>query len=122
MHEKNQIDDGIGMPDWKLTMFLFIAWVFIAGILLRGVKSSGKASYFLAIFPYVIMITLLIKALTLEGAIDGIWFFIKPDWNKLFEAKVWYEAVIQCFFSLAICFGDVLMYASFNTFKHNIHR
>lgn len=55
---------------------------------IRGVKSSGKASYFLALFPYVIMITLLIRAATLEGAADGMYYFIETDWNKLKDASV----------------------------------
>ncbi|XP_076293223.1 sodium-dependent nutrient amino acid transporter 1 [Lasioglossum baleicum] len=122
LKEKSNIDDGIGLPDWKLTICLLISWLCIFGVLARGVHSSGKAAYFLAIFPYVIMISLLIRAVTLEGAMNGIVFFIKPNWSKLFEAKVWYAAVTQCFFSLSVCFGGVVMYSSYNDFRHNIYR
>lgn len=76
-------------------MCLIFAWICIGGILIKGVKSSGKASYFLAAFPYIVMIILLIRSATLEGAIDGMIYFIKPQWNKIFEAKVWYAAVTQ---------------------------
>lgn len=51
-------------------------------------KSSGKASYFLALFPYVIMITLLIRAATLDGAGNGMYYFIETDWAKLKDASV----------------------------------
>ncbi|XP_020281646.1 sodium-dependent nutrient amino acid transporter 1-like isoform X2 [Pseudomyrmex gracilis] len=122
LKEKENIEDGVGLPDWKLTMCLLVTWVFICVVLARGVKTSGKAAYFLAIFPYVVMICLLIRAVTLEGAMNGIIFFIKPDWNKLFEANVWYAAVTQCFFSLNVCFGGVIMYSSYNKFNHNIYR
>lgn len=57
-------------------------------VIIKGVKSSGKAAYFLALFPYVIMLTLLIRAVTLEGAVDGIIFFIKPQWGELLNPKV----------------------------------
>lgn len=40
----------------------------------------------------------------------------------LFLSQVWYEAVTQCFFSLAVCFGNLIMYASFNRFNHNVYR
>lgn len=103
-------------------MCLLVAWCCIFGVLARGVKGSGKAAYFLAIFPYVIMIALLIRAVTLEGAINGIIFFIKPNWDKLFDPNVWYAAVTQCFFSLSVCFGGVVMYSSYNEFDHNIYR
>lgn len=37
-------------------------------------------------------------------------------------SQVWYEAVTQCFFSLSVSFGPLIMYSSFNNFKHNVHR
>ncbi|XP_015590863.1 sodium-dependent nutrient amino acid transporter 1 isoform X1 [Cephus cinctus] len=122
LKEKDNIDDGVGLPDLNLTICLFFAWACIFAVLVRGVKSSGKAAYFLALFPYVVMIALLIRAVTLEGAINGIIFFIKPNWSKLFDPNVWYAAVTQCFFSLSVCFGGVVMYSSYNNFDHNIYR
>lgn len=86
--QKNDISDGIGTPDWLLTIYLFLAWVVIFLIIVRGVRSSGKASYFLALFPYLILIILLIRAVTLEGSIDGIIFFFKPQWGELLNPKV----------------------------------
>lgn len=50
-------------------------------------RSSGKAAYFLALFPYVVIITLLIQACTLDGAVDGILFFIKPQFSELLNPK-----------------------------------
>lgn len=67
---------------------MLIAWLFIAGVLIRGIQSSGKASYFLALFPYVVIGILLIRALTLDGAWNGIVYFIKPRWDKILEPNV----------------------------------
>ncbi|XP_012271680.1 sodium-dependent nutrient amino acid transporter 1 [Orussus abietinus] len=122
LREKPDISDGIGLPDWRLMLGLLIAWSCIFAVLARGVKSTGKAAYFLAIFPYVVMIGLLVRAVTLEGALDGIAFFVRPRWSKLLDPAVWYAAVTQCFFSLSVCFGGVIMYASYNEFRHNIYR
>ncbi|KAL9914057.1 sodium-dependent nutrient amino acid transporter 1-like [Glossina fuscipes fuscipes] len=122
LREKENIDDGIGVPNWQLVVGLFISWCCVFVVIIRGVKSSGKASYFLAIFPYVIMIVLLIRALTLPGSLDGILYFIKPQWNKILDPEVWYAAVSQCFFSLTVCFGAIIVYASYNKFDHNVYR
>lgn len=122
LREKANIDDGIGAPNWTLAITLAFSWLIIALLIIRGIKSSGKASYFLAIFPYIIMLVLLVRALTLPGASDGVLYFLKPQWNKLLDAQVWYAAVTQVFFSLTICYGIILMYASFNRFRHNVHR
>lgn len=137
LREKTDISDGIGIPNWELTLCLLCSWTITFCICAKGVQSSGKASYFLAIFPFVILFALLIRAATLEGAGVGILYFITPDWEKLLSAKVklksvyfflsiylqvWYSAVTQCFFSLNIGFGSVTMYASYNTFHHNVFR
>lgn len=122
LREKVSIDDGIGYPSWSLALALAVAWVIIACIMFKGVKSSGKASYFLALFPYVVMFILLVRALSLPGAFDGVLYFLRPQWHKLLEPQVWYAAVTQVFFSLAICFGNIIMYASYNRFGHNIYR
>ncbi|KMY90297.1 sodium-dependent nutrient amino acid transporter 1 isoform X1 [Drosophila simulans] len=122
LHEKPNIEEGIGLPNWELVIGLFIAWSCVFFIIRRGVKSSGKASYFLALFPYVIMGVLLVRAVTLPGSIDGIYYFIKPQWGKILDPKVWYAAVTQCFYSLSVCFGNIIMYSSFNKFGHNVHR
>jgi len=122
LKETDSIHDGIGSPNWQLVPCLIFAWVVIGCILIKGVRSSGKASYFLSVFPYFIMFILLIRAATLEGAIDGMVYFIKPQWNKMLEAKTWYAAVTQVFYSLAVCFGSIIMYSSYNRFNQNIYK
>lgn len=88
LREAHDINNGIGYPILNLALFLLFAWIVIAAVLIRGIKSSGKASYFLALFPYVVIGILLIRALTLEGAWNGIVYFIKPRWEKILEPSV----------------------------------
>lgn len=61
-------------------------------VLVKGVRSSGKAAYVLAIFPYIVLGILLARALTLPGSLNGIKYFLTPQWDKIFEAEVWYAA------------------------------
>ncbi|XP_014476459.1 PREDICTED: sodium-dependent nutrient amino acid transporter 1-like [Dinoponera quadriceps] len=122
LREKDNIDDGIGAPDWRLTIGLFVSWLTVFIVVIRGVQSSGKAAYFLAIFPYVVLIVLLVRAVLLEGSAAGILYFIIPTWEQLLTSGVWYNAVSQCFFSLTVCFGAVVMFASHNKFNHNLYR
>ncbi|TGZ32358.1 Transporter, partial [Temnothorax longispinosus] len=116
------IENGLGLPSWKLVLTLLVSWIFVYVVICKGVKSTGKAAYFLALFPYVIMISLLVRAVTLDGAVDGIVFLFKPTWHKILEPSVWYAAVTQSFFSLGVCFGAVTMYSSYNSFEHNVSR
>ncbi|XP_055691980.1 sodium-dependent nutrient amino acid transporter 1-like [Lutzomyia longipalpis] len=122
LKEKDSIEDGIGWPDMILLGCLALSWTVVCLTLIRGVKSSGKASYVLAIFPYIVLGILLVRAVTLPGSTDGILFFITPQWEQLLEPKVWYSAVTQVFFSLTVCFGNIIMYASYNRFNLKISR
>jgi solute carrier family 6 amino acid transporter-like protein 5/7/9/14 len=88
LREPDSIEDGIGDPDWRLTLCLLFSWISIFVVIVRGVKSTGKAAYFLALFPYVIMITLLIRGATLPGAGQGVLFFIEPQWEELLNPEV----------------------------------
>lgn len=54
-------------------------------------RSSGwllQVVYFTATFPYVVLVILLIRGVTLPGAGAGIWYFITPKWEKLTDATV----------------------------------
>lgn len=88
LNEPDSIEDGIGIPDWRLTLCLLFSWITVFLVIIRGVKSSGKAAYFLALFPYVIMIALLVRGATLPGAGKGILFFIEPQWEELLNPQV----------------------------------
>lgn len=81
-------DIYIGWPSWSLALCLFGSWTIVFLLISRGIKSSGKASYFLALFPYVIIFGLLVRAVTLEGAWKGISYFLTPQWHELLNPKV----------------------------------
>jgi solute carrier family 6 (neurotransmitter transporter, glycine) member 5/9 len=122
LRAKDHINDGIGTPNWILVLFLAISWTIVFLTLVKGVKSSGKASYVLAIFPYFVLVILLVRAVTLPGSLNGIKYFLTPQWDKILDPKVWYAAVTQVFFSLSVCFGNIIMYSSYNKFGHNVYR
>uniref|UniRef100_A0A8C7J9C2 Solute carrier family 6 member 14 n=1 Tax=Oncorhynchus kisutch TaxID=8019 RepID=A0A8C7J9C2_ONCKI len=101
--------DETGPVVWHLALCLLLGWLLIAAALYKGIKSSGKVVYFTATFPYVVLLILLIRGVTLEGARDGIELHIGSQSNlaKLCEAEVWRDAAIQMFYSLSIAWGGV---------------
>ncbi|RXG73105.1 Sodium- and chloride-dependent glycine transporter 2 [Armadillidium vulgare] len=81
------ITDGLhemGDFQFHIIISLFVAWIIVYLVLMKGVETFGKAVYFTATFPYLILVVLLIRAATLPGYMDGITFYLTPQWDKLF--------------------------------------
>ncbi|KAM4583098.1 sodium- and chloride-dependent neutral and basic amino acid transporter B(0+) [Fundulus diaphanus] len=109
---------------WHLALCLLLSSIIVAAALIKGIKSSGKVVYFTATFPYVVIVILLIRGVTLEGAKDGIEFYIggKSNLTKLAEAQVWKDAATQTFYSLSIGWGGLMTLASYNNFHNNVFK
>ncbi|KAL8571105.1 hypothetical protein ACOMHN_010566 [Nucella lapillus] len=113
--------ENMGAPLWRLALCLLLSWIVVVLCLIKGIKSSGKVVYFTATFPYVILIILLIRGALLDGAIDGVKYFIIPKWEALIDINVWVAAAGQMFFSLSVSFGGIIMFGSYNKFTNNVY-
>ncbi|CAH1963096.1 unnamed protein product [Acanthoscelides obtectus] len=105
-----------------LALCVFAVFVLVYFSLWKGVRSTGKAVWITALAPYVVLIILLARGVTLPGAADGIRYYLTPDWKKLYNTKVWIDAASQIFFSLGPGFGTLLALASYNKFNNNCYR
>ena len=116
--------ESYGSCQWEVLGCLALCWVIIAVSLVRGMQSYGKLTYFITLFPYVILTTFLIMGISKEGFKDGITgFYMKADWDKLFsDFDVWIAACTQIFYSLGVGVGSQLLLCSYNKFNNNCHR
>ncbi|WAQ99613.1 SC6A5-like protein [Mya arenaria] len=114
--------DHLGGLRWQLVITLALAWICVFFCLFKGVAVLGKVMHFCAPFPYLVLLVLLIRGVTLDGAIDGIKFYIIPRWEKLATFQVWGDAALQIFYSVGMAWGGIITMASYNDFKHNIYR
>ena len=93
---------------------LALVWVAVIVVMALGVqKGIGNLSLVLIPVLFVSFLALVVQALTLDGAADGLNAFFTPDWGALTEAGVWVAAFGQIFFSLSIGFGIMITYASY---------
>ena len=123
--EEDTTWENIGGLRWQMVLCLAIAWVIVCLCLIKGVQSSGKVVYFTALFPYFVLVILFIRGVTLDGAYDGILFYVNPTPEKLkglLYIKVWSAAATQIFFSLGPSMGGLITLSSYNKFSNNCHR
>uniref|UniRef100_UPI00398F2CA2 sodium- and chloride-dependent neutral and basic amino acid transporter B(0+)-like n=1 Tax=Pristiophorus japonicus TaxID=55135 RepID=UPI00398F2CA2 len=115
--------DETGEIVWYLALCLLLAWLIVGAALSKGIKSSGKVVYFTATFPYVVLIILLIRGVTLDGAYKGIEYYIgsQSNFTKLREAEVWKDAAGQIFYSLSVAWGGLTALSSYNKFHNNCY-
>jgi len=62
---------------------------------------------------FVLTLILVVWGLTLPGAGQGIKWYLKPDFSKIRNLKVWISAYGQIFFTLSLGFGIMITYASY---------
>ncbi|KAJ8727719.1 hypothetical protein PYW07_001838 [Mythimna separata] len=110
-----------GSIQWHLVGCLALSWLIAFFCVIKGVQSAGKVVYFTALFPYVMLTALLVRGVTLEGAVDGIIFYLSPDWETLLSPSVWGDAASQIFYSFGVACGSLVTLASYNNFNNNCH-
>ena len=79
----------------------------------KGVEKITKP---MMLSLFFIMIILVVRALTLPGAMEGLEFYLKPDISKVQEAglgEVLFAAMGQAFFTLSIGIGSLSIFGSY---------
>ncbi|KAM9813366.1 sodium- and chloride-dependent neutral and basic amino acid transporter B(0+)-like [Neosynchiropus ocellatus] len=114
--------DDTGPVVWHLALCLLLGTAIAAASLFKGIKSSGKVVYVTTTLPYVVVLILLIRGVTLEGAGHGIDYYIgsKSNLSKLAEVEVWKDAAAQTFFSISVGVGGAVTLASYSNFNNNV--
>ncbi|XP_037631835.1 solute carrier family 6 member 22, tandem duplicate 1 isoform X2 [Sebastes umbrosus] len=112
----------LGGIRWELALCLLLSWIICYFCVWKGVKSTGKVVYFTATFPYLMLAVLLVRGVTLPGALDGIKFYLYPDPSRLTDPQVWMDAGTQIFYSYAICIGCLTALGSYNKYNNNCYK
>ena len=103
----------IGWPVPSLVVGMALTWLTIYLILRKGVRSVSKVVMVTVPLPLILLAILLIRGLTLPGAMDGIRYYLTPDFSKLLDVKIWLRAYGQIFFSLSLASGVMIGYGSY---------
>ncbi len=110
----------LGAPIWYLVLGMALTWLAIYLILRKGVRNVSKVVMITVPLPLLLLTILLIRGLTLPGAIEGIRYYLTPDFSKLTDPSIWLRAYGQIFFSLSLASGIMIAYGSFLSRKAEI--
>jgi len=109
------VADGWRPLFWQLVFMFFTAFIVFKGI------RNGIEKYTKILMPMLLLIILglIIRAVTLPGATDGLVFLFKPDFSKITASAV-LQALGQSFFSLSIGMGTLITYGSYISKRDNL--
>ncbi len=99
--------------DIKPIVFTYIAIILNLFILIKGVKKGiGKISNILLPVLFVLLLLFCCVSLSLPKAVEGLEFFLAPDFSKI-TPMVIVNALGQAFFSLSLGMGVLITYSSY---------
>ena len=104
----------LGGIQLNLIVPFIIVWVITAIILYRGISAGIELACKICL-PILLILTivLVIRGITLPGAIDGLNYLFTPNWEAITDSSVWTAAYGQVFFSLSIAFAIMISYSSY---------
>jgi NSS family neurotransmitter:Na+ symporter len=95
-------------------LFFVVVTVLMALIVARGIRSGIERTNQLLVPAFLILLLLLaVYALALPRAVDGVLFYLTPDFTRLSDYSVWLAAFGQAFFSLSVGSGILITYGSY---------
>lgn len=105
-----------GLVITLLAIFMGLTLYIVAGGVQQGIERWAKI---LMPLLFILMLFVILRSVTLEGASEGIAFFLKPNFSEVgFETIM--VALGQAFFSLSLGMGAMITYGSYLPKRENI--
>ena len=110
--ESGFFESFISKPAEPLIWFLVFLGI-TSFVVLRGVeKGVEKVSSIMMPILVVLSVIIAVYAVTLPGAVEGVLYYITPDFSK-FSAKTVLAAMGQLFYSMSLAMGIMITYGSY---------
>jgi len=109
----------IGDPYWAVgchAIFMTLCVMIVYGGIQKGIERWSKI---LMPLLFVLLLALIIRGITLPGAIKGVRFYLSPDFSKITGESV-LVALGHAFFSLSLGMGAIVTYGSYVKREQNL--
>ena len=98
---------------WEVLVGQAVFMIMTIAIVRGGIEGGiERASRIMMPALLIFFVVLVIRSLTLEGAMEGVKFMFIPDWS-FFNANTMLLALGQAFFSLSVGVAGMMTYASY---------
>lgn len=87
LHMSKGLED-LGAIKWDMALCLLAVYVICYFSLWKGISTSGKVVWFTALFPYAVLLILLVRGITLPGSAEGIKYYLNPNFTAITKAEV----------------------------------
>ncbi|CAK8673315.1 unnamed protein product [Clavelina lepadiformis] len=112
--------ETIGNLRVDLVLYLGVVWVLGYFATFKGIKWSAKVVYFTATVPIVLILVVVVRGATLEGASLGIYQYLTPNATMLKNPEVWISAATQVLYSCCLGTGSLITLGSYNKYHQNL--
>ncbi|MCK0526444.1 sodium-dependent transporter [Anaerobiospirillum sp. NML120449] len=99
-------------------LFVVANWFILGKGIIAGIERSVK---FLMPMLFICLIIMVGRNLTLDGALEGVKFYLTPDFSKL-SGKLLLDVLGQVFFALSLGFGVMITLSSHLNRHENMAR
>ena len=86
----------------------------------KGVDSIERVNKVLIPTLLLIVVAALIRAVTLDGAMEGLAFLFTPQWELLTRPQIWLEALTQNAWDTGAGWGLILTYGAYMQSRHGV--
>ncbi|OOF57629.1 sodium-dependent transporter [Rodentibacter genomosp. 2] len=117
---KNFYDLHIGNSPYEIMfytfLFVIVNYIILAKGIIGGIERSVK---YLMPLLFIFLIGMVIRNITLPGAVEGITFYLKPDFSKI-TPQLFIFVLGQVFFALSLGFGVLITLSSYLNKEENL--
>lgn len=108
---------SLGEPIFWHAVFMLMTILIVSAGVVEGIQKIVKI---LMPLLFLIIVFLIIRSISLPGSMDGVNFYLKPDFSKI-TLQTFTDAISQSFFTLSLGMGTMITYGSYLSNKENIN-
>lgn len=107
-YEQNIVNNPLAIS-FATLVFVLVNYIILVQGAVNGIEKAAK---YLMPLLFLLMLMMVAKNLSLEGAAQGVKFYLTPDFSKI-NMKLFIDVLGQVFFALSLGFGVMITLSSF---------